>query len=394
MKINLIPLLLFFSMGLYAQMTNQIDKKVNDFMQKWEIPGVSVAIAYKGQLVYANGYGYSNKAKKEKVLPKHRFRIGSISKSLTAITIFKLIEEGKLNLTDKVFGASGILNDTIYSKIIDDRVLEINVGQLLEHTAGWDSHKKYDPMFKNQLISDSLKLDRSPEPKDVIRYMLKTQYLDYSPGTIYSYSNLGYCILGRVIEKLTGLTYENAVKEKILIPLKMFDTKIGGSKKSGENESMYHSDYGFVNNSAFHPFKEKVKPEYGAFDLSLLDSCGGWISNSIDLAKLMCAIDSYPNRKDILSPDSINSMLSTSIENSDYAKGWFVNNDKDFWHNGSLIGSYSMVANINDGRVWVILINDNEWTNQKFYKNVDKLLFKATAKLDFSKLQDIFKQYD
>ncbi|WP_280174037.1 serine hydrolase domain-containing protein [Aquimarina spongiae] len=393
MKLILNLFFCLFLLNLFGQQTNKIDKTINSFMNKWEIEGLSIAIINAGDLVYTKGYGYSNITTKEKVTPKHKFRIGSISKSITAVTIFTLMEEGKLSLSDKVFGKNGILNDSPYLKILDQRILEINVQQLLEHTAGWGKNKSFDPMFKNQLVSDSLHLGRSPTPKDVIIYMLQNHYLDNAPGSKFMYSNLGYCILGRVIEKLTGLDYENAVKKQVLSPLKMFDTKIGDSKNSGKNESVYYSEDSYISSSAFYPFQEKVKPEYGGFDLSLLDSCGGWTSSVIVLAKLICALDGYTNRKDIVLPQSLNTMFAASLENSNYAKGWFVDTHKNWWHNGSLIGSYGMMAKINDGRGWVILMNNNIWNNKKFYKDVDKLLFKPTKKLAFSKLINNFTNY-
>ncbi|WP_108801912.1 serine hydrolase [Aquimarina sp. Aq107] len=384
--------LCFFFLSAIGQQTDKIDRRINNFMNKWQIPGLSVTIINNGKLVYAKGFGYTNIKSKKEVFPNHMFRIGSISKPITAITIFKLIEEDKLSLSDKVFGNNGILNDSLYSKILDKRVLDIDVKQLLEHSAGWDRNKSFDPVFENKRISDSLKLDKSPTSKDIIKYMLQNHYLDTAPGSTFAYSNFGYCILGRIIEKLTGLNYEDAVKNKVLIPLEMFDTKIGDSKKSNENESMYYSEDDYIVNSAFYPFQEKVKPEYGGFDLSILDSCGGWISSAIDLAKLICAIDGFTNRADIISEQSLKNM-STVFKNSNYAKGWMVNHKKNWWHTGSIPGTYAMISKMNDGNGWVILMNKRILENKKFYKDVDQLIFKPMKGMDLSELTNLFDKY-
>ncbi|HLP91727.1 MAG TPA: serine hydrolase [Nostocaceae cyanobacterium] len=86
-----------------------IEKVVAQFMQDYSVPGISFAIAKDGRLVLAGTYGYADTSTLEKVAPRHRFRIASCSKPITAIAIMKLVEQGKLKLSDTVFGADGIL---------------------------------------------------------------------------------------------------------------------------------------------------------------------------------------------------------------------------------------------------------------------------------------------
>jgi D-alanyl-D-alanine carboxypeptidase len=87
----------------------QVDTVVARFMKKYDVPGMSIAIAKDGKLVYAKGYGYANKATGEKVTPSHLFRIASVSKPITAVAVLQLVETGRLSLDAKVFGDGGIL---------------------------------------------------------------------------------------------------------------------------------------------------------------------------------------------------------------------------------------------------------------------------------------------
>ena len=107
------------------------------FMKKWSIAGASVAIAREGKLVYAKGFGYTDTASGVETQPYNKFRIASISKLVTAIAVMKLAEEGKLSVSDKVFGPEGILKDSIYCSPRDKRVFDITIGHLLSHEGGW-----------------------------------------------------------------------------------------------------------------------------------------------------------------------------------------------------------------------------------------------------------------
>jgi CubicO group peptidase (beta-lactamase class C family) len=114
-----------------------IDSTIISFKQKWNIPGISVAIAKDGKLIYAKGFGYADTSKKELVTINSLFRIASCSKTITAMGIMKLVENNKLHLDDAVFGEKGILNDNLYRNIIDKRIYNITVRNLLNQTIGW-----------------------------------------------------------------------------------------------------------------------------------------------------------------------------------------------------------------------------------------------------------------
>ena len=116
--------------------TQSIDSKVESFIKLWKIQGASMAVTKDEHLVYAKGFGTANSETGEDVKPGHLFRIASVSKLITAVAVMKLYEEGKLDLEEKVFGPLGILNDSVFLSYQDERIEEISISDLLNHTAG------------------------------------------------------------------------------------------------------------------------------------------------------------------------------------------------------------------------------------------------------------------
>ena len=191
-----------------------IDSTIISFQNKWKIPGISVAIAKDGRLIYAKGFGYADTLKKEPVTPNSLFRIASCSKTITALGIVKLVDENKLYLNDKVFGNDGILNDSLYRNIADDRVYAITVRNLLQHTSGLTD---LDIIGEND-ASYALNLPIPAGKEENIKYML-LQRLDFSPSTEYKYSNFNYLFLGEIINKISGKSYEDYIQSEILKPI-------------------------------------------------------------------------------------------------------------------------------------------------------------------------------
>ncbi|WP_373615895.1 serine hydrolase domain-containing protein [Mucilaginibacter sp. OAE612] len=146
-------------------------------------------------------YGVSNKSKGTKAVISDRYRLASCSKQFTAVAIMKLLEQGKIKLSDKVFGDGAILGKTYGTKAYGLHITDITVDELLHHTSGGWGNETDDPMFSNPTMTTA----------QLITWTLDNRPLDHVPGTNYDYSNFGYCILGRVIEKITGQTYAEAV---------------------------------------------------------------------------------------------------------------------------------------------------------------------------------------
>ena len=171
-----------------------LDKDIMKYLKRWEIKGASLAIMRNDSLIYAKGYGWADMEKGDSMTTRNIMRVASVSKLITATGIMLLQEQGKLSLSDKVFGEGGILCDSIYTAAIKDkRMFRITVEQLLRHKGGF-SCGRGDPMFSTTDIIRQFKLDDAPDSETLLKCIL-TRPLGFAPGTTQLYSNFGYLLL-------------------------------------------------------------------------------------------------------------------------------------------------------------------------------------------------------
>ncbi|RCJ41319.1 hypothetical protein A6770_08880 [Nostoc minutum NIES-26] len=352
--------------GYKSSELQAIDQTVAQFMQTYDVPGLSLAIAKDNRLVLAKTYGYADKSTGTKVAPRHRFRIASVSKPITAIAIMKLVEQKQLKLSDKVFGQGGILGTQYGSTPYKTNIEKITVEHLLTHLAGGWSNSSNDPMFSNPLMNHA----------ELISWVLDNRSLDNTPGTNYAYSNFGYCVLGRVIEKVTGETYENYVKNNILKQSGVTDMRIGGDTEAQRkaNEVIYYGQGGE------NPYGMKV---------ARMDAHGGWIAKPIDLVRLLVRVDGLNTKPDILAASTLTTMYTGSSVNSSYAKGWSVNSSDNHWHNGSLPGEQAIMVNTSSGFSWAVLVNTRSQKSD-FSGDLDKLMWDVKSKVSTWPAFDLF----
>jgi N-acyl-D-amino-acid deacylase len=182
-----------------------LDDAILQFIEKSRCTGATLAVSKDGQLLYSRGYGWMD-AEKSKATPADAmFRVASISKPITAAAIRQLIRNGKLSLDDKVWDVLEIKPPAGVN--IDPRWRDVTIAQLLDHKGGWDIKKLgFDPMFQAKRVAKELQLDHPAGPDDTVRWMLDKP-LQFNPGERDAYSNFGYCLLGRVIEKVTRRPY-------------------------------------------------------------------------------------------------------------------------------------------------------------------------------------------
>jgi len=131
-----------------------------------------------------------------------------VSKSLTAVTILKLVEARRLDLDARAFELLADI-EPLPGDRVDPRVKQITVRHLLYHAGGWDRAKSGDPSGFSQRVSARMQVPLPVSPRQLSRFMLG-QPLDFDPGTESRYSNLGYILLGLIIEKAAGVPYENS----------------------------------------------------------------------------------------------------------------------------------------------------------------------------------------
>jgi CubicO group peptidase (beta-lactamase class C family) len=304
------------------------------FMRKYDVPGLSIAIAREGRLVYENPLGESNRESHQRLTVSNCFRIASITKPITSTAIFTLIEREKLRQHDRVFGPGGVLGIKFGNAPYQKWVEEITIDHFLTHTCGgWDNSSD-DPMFLN------LGMDHA----QLITWTLDTQPLRNPPGTNYAYSNFGYCVLGRVIEQITGRPYHDFVHDEILGRCGIRDMRISGNTllERFPEEVIYYGQNGE------NPYDMNV---------TRMDSHGGWLATPRDLVLFLNHVSGFRFMPNILKPETIKMMTTPSPRNSGYARGWAVNNAPNWWHSGSLPGTTTIMVRTASGFCWAALTN-------------------------------------
>jgi len=315
----------------------RMDGVVSAFMSAHALPGLSVAVARGGEVLYERGFGLADRERNEKVTPAHLFRIASVSKPITSVTLFRLMEEKRLALDDVVFGPSGILGNDFGRRPYKRWVEEIRIKHLLTHTGGGWQNDHTDPMFGNAAM----------DHPQLIAWAIEKVPLQYRPGEHYAYSNFGFCILGRVIEKLTGVKYEQHVRDKILGLCGVTDMRVAGNtvEERVPGEVIY---YGAGQEEAY------------GMNVRRMDSHGGWLATARDLAMFASHIDGQSARRNILNLASVREMTTPSSANAGYAKGWAVNRIPNWWHTGSLPGTTALLVRTASGFCWSALANSRE----------------------------------
>ena len=355
-----------------------VEKQINSFLRKWSIAGASVAIAKDGKLVYAHGFGYADTASRSVTQPYNQFRIASISKLITAVAIMKLQEVGKLSLNDKVFGPDGILNDPYFSDPKDKRVYDITVAHLLSHEAGW-TQRYGDQMFMPISIADAMGIKPPVDTKAIVRFALDKR-LHYKPGSARAYSNLGYSILGLIVEKVSGMGYEDYCREAIFEPIGMYDMKIAGNLPSDKEpfEVTYYAPTDVVLKPSIYGTGELVTPSYGGNDIKTLGGAGAWLATAPDLMRLLLAVDGLDSRPDILSEESIRFM--TDNNNGFAPVGWKTTvYNGTWWRTGSFPGSAGMMKRQSDGISWVVLFNSSAWNGPEIYSYINNMMYRVIS---------------
>src|ERR1700677_180664 len=183
--------------GTTGQQRGEMGRLAFAFRRSFSVPASSIAISRNGKFVYDEAVGMADGQKLQQVQLASLFRIANLTMPITAVTIFTLIEKGKLNLTDKVFGPSGILGEKYGKPPYKQYVTDVTLDHLLTHTAGGWPTGSTDPMFR----SDSW------DQTKVISWTLQNLPLTSPPGQNWAFSNFGYCVLGRIIEQVTGQPY-------------------------------------------------------------------------------------------------------------------------------------------------------------------------------------------
>ena len=361
-----------------------LDRRITNYMNKWQFKGVSLAITRNDSLLYAKGYGWADKEKEVKMQPGHIMRMASVSKLITAVGIMVLQDHGKLSIKDTVFGPSGILKDTLFREIIKDRNYhKITVEHLLRHQGGFYR----DPVFSSRDVKHQMGLDRTPVKEDFYRLVLGRR-LKFMPGSWQSYSNFGYMLLSEIIETVSGKPYEKFIKEEVLMPAGCYDMHIAGNyyEDKRENEVRYYTHEGdgkYI--EEYTDSGNMVERCYGGNNIPLLTGAGAWCGSTIEIARLVASIDGHPGIPDIISDESFRQMTEY-FDTDTFSLGWNdTNPDKGWSRSGTLSGTCALVKHFPDGECWVLITNTNTWKGPRQARYTNDL-FKQCRELYSAKL--------
>jgi N-acyl-D-amino-acid deacylase len=321
-------------------------------MERHGLPGAALAITKNGKLVLAKGYGWANVAGDVPIQPDTLFGLASLSKSLTAVGILKLVEQEKLGLDDPVFDYLKHIKAPRGARV-DPRLRTVTIRQCLNHSGGWDRSIHGDPVNWEPQICRAYRVRPPLSPADFISFSM-TLPLNFKPGTDAKYSNVGYILLGEVIAKVSGQSYERFLIDNVLKPM--------GIKRAGlhafEGKYMAGEALRYLAGSFL------VLP---ALLFPMISAAGGWSATVVDVARFLTNLDgsrgkavlSEKTRKLMLEPPP--KPLKPRANGTYFGLGWdsVLVKDKTFGYfkDGSYQGMRTFMKRLPNGVNWVLLYN-------------------------------------
>jgi N-acyl-D-amino-acid deacylase len=388
------------------------DSVFTALMKKYGVPGGAVAVMQNGKLVLARGYGMSDTGNAQLAHPDNLFRIASLSKQITSAAVLKLVQNGKLKYSDNPFTLLGFTANPTGTQTA--ALSSMTIEQMLQHTGGWSRElcnnncgTEGDPMFESESIESAQHGTSPPGCDQIIQYML-TQPVKWTPGTVNDYSNFGYCVLGAVIEKVTGQSYASWVSANILDPAGAGGIVQGRTLWPADREVVYYD--GGSNQDVFATNLNAYTNPYGNFYLEAMAAHGAWVASPVDLLRFQGAVDGRTGVPALLdstrlsdmtanpnvltaSLDQTTSTLSTVAAStaSWYGMGWAVNQYGNWWHNGSLPGTATEQIHTKDGWGFAAFFNNQPGGN--FPNDVDSSLWAAFNGTKSWLSTNLFDQY-
>jgi N-acyl-D-amino-acid deacylase len=243
---------------------DRIDAEMQQSMQTIGATSATLAISRHGHLLYSRGYGFCDRRGEVATSPQTMMRLASCTKPLTAAAIRILVERGDLALETPVYDYLGIRPA---AELADPRVRQITVAHLLQHRGGWDRQQTFDSMYHLAEIRRSLKLPRL-QKRHIVRFMWE-QPLQFDPGARRAYSNFGYLLLGLVIEKATGRSFVEAIRDLVAEPIGADDVFLSSAVPGNRQR------------------REVYYPEDSPLNLHLRDSASGLATSAESLCRFM-----------------------------------------------------------------------------------------------------------
>nr|WP_298998337.1 serine hydrolase domain-containing protein [uncultured Allomuricauda sp.] len=297
--------------------TKEAKTLVTDLMNEKSIPGLSITVASKNKILWSEGFGFADLENKTPIKLNSKFRIGSISKSLTSIALGKLIEKGKINLSDTV------------QKLVPyfpKKKYQITIQELASHTSGIRNYN-----YKNGEYFSDVNYNTIKESIDIF----KEDSLLFEPKTKYGYSTYGYVLLSAAIEEVTGQNFLDYMQNNIFEPMGMYSTVPDFNDKIIDNRVQ------------FYRLRDSTIANASYIDNSNKWAGGGFLSSSLDLAKM----SQHLLRQDVINKSTIELLWNPTQladgERTNYGLGWrrdvTDSGNTYIHHGGSSIGGRSFL---------------------------------------------------
>jgi len=350
MKKLILLFITFCSLLSCSNNTKNMEKQIDSIFSEFQnglTPGASIAVMKDGKVIYQKGIGYADLENKIKNEPKTNFRLASITKQFTSFSILLLENEGKLSLNDSL--AKFFPDFPAYGN-------KIKIRNILQHTSGL---LDYEDFVNNE---DTVQL----KDKDVLNIMMKQDSTYFEPGSKHQYSNTGYAILAMIIEKVSGKTFADFLRERIFEPLEMSNTvayEKGISEVPNRAYGYAKADTGFV--------LSDQSPT------SAVLGDGGIYSSTVDLLKWNQEVDSPTLLSKEKFARAFEKGITTTGEEFDYGFGWRLDPYKNHYrpyHTGSTCGFSNIYMKLPDYNLTIIvLINIRDYDAKGYAEKIADL---------------------
>lgn len=277
--------------------TADIDEKVRTNFKKMKTSGGMVLCARNGEIVYEFCYGYADKIAKEKVTRDHYFRIASVSKLVSALSVMKLVESGSLDLDENIGTYLGdpsyFAANPYYPKI------PLTLRHLMTHTSSLKSSSGYT---KHRELSLMLN----------VKNKRKSDFYKEKPGSVYRYSNFGAGIMGSIIESVTGMRLDAAAKDLIFVPMGIDAGYHPSQLVNPEKIVTTYEPNGSIGITRSYRLKESYQADID-LEHDYFEVAGSVWMTGPDLCKIGIMLSQYGQfeGKQILSEDTVREMLSS-----------------------------------------------------------------------------------
>ena len=297
----------------------------------------NVLISKDNQIIYQKSFGYADIAGNKKNTKKSIFSIASLTKSLTAVGIMKLVEDGKLTLDTPL--------STYFPDFMPDYSKDITIQHLLNNSSGMEANIGRTDDNGNGLMPEKTAISFNE-----VLEKFKESKLKFDPGTGYDYNNFGYLLLANIIEKVSGQSYANFMEQTVFKPAGMKSTSIASFTSLKQKAEPYLGlgmDKFKEFNAPFHPSWLK-----GAADMN---------STTVDLFKFMQALDNGT----LLKPASVNNIYSNTqamgVNEMASGLGWVIDkkgDEKWVYNNGLLPGFASVMGSLVEKNIKIIILSN------------------------------------